>query len=704
MSISLLNIDYKQTYNKIDDNIAKDFYLPSMANSVCYDRMTGYFGSTIFIIAWDALKDFVSNNGKMRLICSPILSDDDINAIHQGEKALTDNNLSIHLQKEIETIWASEVLRKPFQVLSALISKGVIEVKIAYGSVHPSMKQLFHDKVGIFSDGEHIVSFRGSVNETFKGLSNTGNLESISVFTSWNNESDEKRVRTDCSLFERLWANEAPRVVVTNLPNDVKKQILDRCPKSSWEELVDEISVQVKKSSNWSANPFGSRLPRQHQLEALENWSANSHRGILEHATGSGKTFTSLCAIRYAISKGKTILILVPSIDLLKQWKDEVDNSFGDLNPIVMPCGENFQSWKKKGKLSFMTSPFDDRPKITIASMDTVVMKSFLDNIKDGLHLFVVADEVHRLGSPNRRKIFKIKADYRLGVSATPRRYGDPIGTKAILDYFGGIVQPVYSLQDAIRDEVLTPYFYSPICVTLTDDEQNEWIDVTKKIKERYARVSSSNLIDTDNDSLLKRLLLQRARIIKKAEGKTQLALDIIKEHYRQGDRWIVYCEDKTQLHSVVSLLLHNCPDIDVREYYAEMAGDRESTLRDFEKFGGVVVSIKCLDEGVDIPSTDHAIILASSKNPREFIQRRGRVLRKSPGKTHSWLYDAIVIPCKTDSESIKSDSIICGELSRAIQFASWSNTPTADTRLRMIAAKYDIPYSDLNSNCLENE
>ena len=704
MSISLLNIDYKQTYNKIDDNIAKDFYLPSMSNSVCYDRMSGYFGSTIFIIAWDALKDFVSNNGKMRLICSPILSDDDINAIHQGEKALTDNILSSHLQKELETIWASEVLRKPFQVLSALISKGVIEVKIAYGSVHPSMKQLFHDKVGIFSDGEHIVSFRGSVNETFKGLSNTGNLESISVFTSWNNESDEKRVIADCSLFERLWANEAPGVVVTNLPNDVKKQILERCPKSSWEELVEEISVQVKKSSNWSANPFGSRLPRQHQLEALENWSANSHRGILEHATGSGKTFTSLCAIRHAISKGKTILILVPSIDLLKQWKDEVDNSFGDLNPFVMLCGENFQSWKKKGMLSFMTSPFDDRPKITIASMDTAVMKSFIDNIKDGKHLFVVADEVHRLGSPNRRKIFKLKADYKLGVSATPRRYGDPIGTKAILDYFGWIVQPVYSLQDAIRDEVLTPYFYSPICVTLTDDEQNEWMDVTKKIKERYARVSSSNSIDIDNDTLLKRLLLQRARIIKKAEGKTQLALDIIKEHYRQGDRWIVYCEDKTQLHSVVSLLLHNCPDIDVREYYAEMDGDRERTLRDFEKFGGVVVSIKCLDEGVDIPSTDHAIILASSKNPREFIQRRGRVLRKSLGKTYSWLYDAIVIPSETDLDSVKSDSIICGELSRAIQFASWSDTPTADTRLRMIAAKYDIPYRDLNSNCLEDE
>lgn len=697
-------IKYKQTYNKIDDDIANDFYLPTMANSVCYDRMSGYFGSTVFIIAWDALKTFVANGGRMRLICSPVLSDDDINAILKGEKAHSDDILKEALRQELDNIWKDKKLRKPFQVLAALISQNIIEIKIAYGNAHPSFKQLFHDKVGIFYDGDNSIAFRGSVNETYKGLSNTGNLESISVFTSWNNESDAERVLHDANLFKRLWNNNAPGVVVTTLPPDIKNYITKNCPETSWEELVDEISIDVQTVTKWSANINGSRLPRNHQLTALENWVSNNHRGILEHATGSGKTYTSLCAIRRGIQDGKSILILVPSIDLLKQWRDEVNTTFADLHPHIMLCGENYRIWKKKGKLSFMTSPMTDTPKITIATMDTAVMKDFLNNISQGNHLFIVADEVHRLGSPNRRKFFDIISGYKLGVSATPKRYGDPIGTNAILNYFGGIVKPIYSLQDAITDEVLTPYFYCPVTVSLNTDEQQEWNEVTKQIKERYARLKTSENNNIDSDTQLKFLLLRRARIIKKANGKPYLALDILRKYYKPGQKWIVYCEDKTQLHNVVSLLLSNLPDADIREYYSEMAGDRDETLKAFSLFGGIVVSIKCLDEGVDIPSTTHAIILASSKNPREFIQRRGRVLRRYPGKNYSWLYDAIVIPDDSDSDRVISDKIICGELARAIQFANWSDTPTGTTHLRMVAAKYNININDISKYSVEDE
>lgn len=573
-------LKYKQTYNKIDDDIANDFYLPTMANSVCYDRMSGYFGSTVFIIAWDALKTFVANGGRMRLICSPVLSDDDINAILKGEKAQSDKILKEALRQELDSIWKDEKLRKPFQVLAALISQNIIEVKIAYGNAHPSFKQLFHDKVGIFSDGVNNIVFRGSVNETYKGLSNSGNLESISVFTSWNNESDAERVLHDINLFKRLWNNKAPGVVVTSLPPDIKNYITKSCPETSWHELVDEISIEVQTVTNWSADITGSRLPRKHQHTALENWVSNNHCGILEHATGSGKTFTSLCAIRRGIQDGKSILILVPSIDLLKQWRDEVITTFADLRPHIMLCGENYQTWKKKGKLSFMTSPMIDTPKITIATMDTAVMNDFINNIAQGNHLFIVADEVHRLGSPNRRKLFSIKSGYKLGVSATPKRYGDPIGTNAILNYFGGIVKPVYSLEDAIKDEVLTPYFYCPVTVPLTAEEQQEWNEVTKLIKERYAILKTSENSNIESDTQLKYLLLRRARIIKKANGKTSLALDILQKHYKSGQKWIVYCEDKTQLQNVVSLLLTNLPDADIREYYSEMAGDREETLK----------------------------------------------------------------------------------------------------------------------------
>lgn len=187
--------------------------------------MSGYFGSTVFIIAWDALKKFVANGGRMRLICSPVLSDDDINAILKGEKAHSDDILKEALRQELDNIWKDKKLRKPFQVLAALISQNIIEIKIAYGNAHPSFKQLFHDKVGIFYDGDNSIAFRGSVNETYKGLSNTGNLESISVFTSWNNESDAERVLHDVNLFKRLCNNNAPGVVVTTLPLDIKNYI-----------------------------------------------------------------------------------------------------------------------------------------------------------------------------------------------------------------------------------------------------------------------------------------------------------------------------------------------------------------------------------------------------------------------------------------------------------------------------------------------
>lgn len=223
----LSDISYKQTYNKIDDNIANDFYLPSMASSLNYLRMSGYFGSTVFIIAWSSLKEFVLNNGRMRIICSPCLSKDDIIAIQEGQKAKVNEILRNSLESEFQDLLSNETLRKPFKVLSALIANGTIEIKIAYGKILPNFKQLFHDKVGIFHDGINYVSFRGSINETYKGLSDSGNIESISVFTSWENESDANRVKLDLELFERIWSNDAPGIIATSLPEDFKKLYLN---------------------------------------------------------------------------------------------------------------------------------------------------------------------------------------------------------------------------------------------------------------------------------------------------------------------------------------------------------------------------------------------------------------------------------------------------------------------------------------------
>ncbi|MCC8154346.1 MAG: DEAD/DEAH box helicase family protein, partial [Tannerellaceae bacterium] len=490
---------------------------------------------------------------------------------------------------------------------------GNIEIKIAYGKVSANVSRLFHDKAGIFCDGSNYVSFRGSVNETFKGLSNNGKIESISLFTSCANDSHHNRVSDDMALFQRIWNNQAAGLTVTSLPEDIKTKIKSYGRDVDWETLVDEISTDLDKIQSLSADPKGGRLPRPHQVTALQNWINNNHRGVLEHATGSGKTFTSLCAIRYAISKRKSVIILVPSTELLAQWNAEVRNTLLDLQPNILLCGDGHTWWKKPGLLHFMTSPFTSAPKITISTMDTAVTEDFMCEVNQGDHLFVVSDEVHRMGTPRRRHFFSLNAGFRLGVSATPRRYGDEFGTQAILKYFGGILTPVYSLQDAIRDQVLTPYFYSPQVISLNEEEQAAWIELSKKIRNRFLMLGVSET-NTTNDERLKKLLLQRSRLIKKAKGKEQLALKILSDRYHSGQKWIVYCEDKSQLFAVRDLLMAKVPHIDILEYYSDMPGDKTQTLKFFSEYGGVIVSIRCLDEGVDIPATTHALILASSK------------------------------------------------------------------------------------------
>jgi len=698
------SLTLKGTYNKVSDNIAENFYIPCMSNATSYDRLSGYFGSTIYIIAWSALKDFVAHGGKMRIICSPCLSDDDIEAIKTGESAKKDEVLYNALVSEIESLFASSELEKPSQVLACLIATGVIEVKIAFGEGEADIKRLFHDKAGIFYQNDKAVMFRGSLNETFKGLSDDGNFESIDVFTDWQESNDRQRVVDTQDYFEMLWNNEAPKIEISPLPEDIKSKFKEKISPVHWETLVEEIQVKIDKSRFWSADKSYSKLPRKHQLDALEKWVKQGHRGIFEHATGSGKTFTAICAIRKSLEEGKCILVLVPSTDLLSQWDKEIHTVLQDMELIIVLCGDGHNTWEKAGVLEAATSKAKGKHKIVISTMDTAVMPRFIQRVKQGDHLFVVADEVHRMGSPNRRKFFTVKSEYRLGLSATPRRYGDPEGTEALIHYFGPIVYPPYTLKNAIDDKVLTPYYYKPRVVKLTTAEQTEWNSISEEISKRYARYANDTSYSISLDTYMQSLLLKRCRIVKKAEGKVALAKKILEEEYVSGQKWIVYCEDKTQLQNVLKEI-SKIPGMDAYEYYAEMEGDRETTLDYFNDCGGVVVSIKCLDEGVDIPSTTHAIILASSQNPREFIQRRGRILRKYSGKHYSWLYDAIVVPDFSDkSDETKRNDMVITELARSIQFGEWSKDPACITQLKIIALQHDIDYSILTNSGNENE
>jgi superfamily II DNA or RNA helicase len=701
--MSLKSIKYKSYYSKSNgDNVAKDFYIPSLSCSKRYDRATGYFGSTIYILAWSALKEFVDNGGRMRIICSPYLSEKDQDAIEEGYSMKQANSVQI-INDELRDIFGKNSLSAPERVLACLISLGIIEIKIAIGK--EDINRLFHDKVGIFYDGMDSVAFRGSINETYKGLSNDGNFESLDVFTSWSENNDLERLNGISNDFQTIWEGKNSLIKAIDIPDDIKGLIKEHARKeSAWTDAYEEILTSIDEGLFWSADKReNGKRPREHQLQSLKNWEQNNRRGIFEHATGSGKTFTAMCAIRKCIEENCPVLILVPSVGLLNQWKDELAETYCDIKISYLLCGGGYNTWKNEKMLESFTKPLKrENKRITLAVMDTAVTDAFMSRLVVSEKLLVVADEVHRMGSNRKRIFFKINAGYRLAMSATPKRYNDNEGTLAIIDYFGGILPPKYTLKNAVDDGVLCRYFYYPMVVTLTVNEQQEWDKLSKEISRQYAIATSS---DCGMSAILNRkiqsLLIERSRIVKEAKNKTKLAVDILKLKYKNGQRWIVYCDNQQQLNDVLIAL--KGIGVKAYEYHSKLPDDvKKQTLLFFRQVGGVVVSIRCLDEGIDIPNTTHALILASSQNPREFIQRRGRILRKSDNKYHSFLYDDLVLP-NNFAESDKHAKIVETEILRAIEFGEMSEDPKCIVDLKLIAIRNNIDFNEIN-NGFEND
>ncbi|MDD4760959.1 MAG: DEAD/DEAH box helicase family protein, partial [Bacteroidaceae bacterium] len=384
-------------------------------------------------------------------------------------------------------------------------------------------------------------------------------------------------------------------------------------------------------------------------------------------------------------------LVLVPSTELLAQWHKEITDVFGDQELTVLVCGDGNNMWKKPGYLNAWTQETTSRKKLILTTMDTAASDHFLKGIEQGKHLFVISDEVHRIGSPYRRRVLRINSGARLGLSATPKRFGDEEGTKAIFGYFGDIIQPPFRLNDAIKSGVLTRYFYYPHEIKLSQGEQGAWNDLTKQLSKLIAQKLNAGLQFSTvlKNSHISNLSIQRARIIKNAEAKISLAEQVISQYYASGQRWIIYCDNQHQLRDVLYKV--KALGYDAYEYHSAMPGDREVTLKYFSVNGGILVSIKCLDEGVDIPAATHALILASSKNPREFIQRRGRILRRDERKPFAYLHDAIVAPTYAEAEITKQVSIIEAELARAVRFGEWAENPSCITKLKNIAIDFGV-------------
>jgi superfamily II DNA or RNA helicase len=705
---SLAALSLKQAYHKPEDDIAREFYLPCLASAKRYDRAVGFFSSSIYALAWPSLKQFVSGGGKMRLICSPVLSSSDSEAMSEGYSARAAEDAAAQIRADFRRLLETPGMVKPARVLAALVALDVIDFRIAWvgTTAGGQPKRLFHDKLGIFRDElDAAVAFKGSMNETWPGLALDGNLESVDVYLSWEGEREGQRVQVEQEYFDRLWTGQFPGVTTVPLPQVTKDDLVAAARTDQWDALVDEICVEIDEATAASPDQRpGGRVPRPHQIAALDAWRARGRRGILEHATGSGKTFTALCAIKEALEKAEVPLVIVPSDLLLKQWTQELRAAFDHLGLSLLVCGGGHTHWRDQGRLRLWTRPpfGGEKPRCVLATLQTASSAQFVALCKGGDHLFFVADEVHRLGAAQARTVFNIGSGPRLGLSATPRRAGDLEGTTALLAYFDGIVEPPFTLYDAIAAGTLTPYAYHVHRITLDADEQERWDKLSNEVRRLYAQLKASSESHSGAHERLKQLLIQRARIVKSARQKVAASAKIVAGSYRPGQHWIVYCDDQVQLTQVrEALRAAGCDS--VLEYHSGMAGDPTRTLDLFSSHGGIVVSIRCLDEGVDIPAVSHALILASSKNPREYVQRRGRVLRRQAGKYVAHVHDVLVTP-RFDGDEPPAVAILEGELARAIEFGERALNPGCITDLQKLAIEHGLDWKTLSAAGVEDD
>ena len=603
----------------------------------------------------------------MRLICSPILSEGDHEALREGYSERAEIEAGHAIAESFRQIMETEQLVKPAIVLASLVASGVIDCKIAWVGEEAGgrPKRLFHDKVGILADrfGD-CVAFKGSMNETWPGLARDGNLESVDVFLSWRDDGERVRVADEMEYFDRVWEDDWPGITVRSLPDTARSAIVSAADAGRWPEFVDEICLELDQAARWSAEAGKARVggfPTRTRCLRWKLGRRTERRGIFKHATGSGKTYTALCAIGDGLGRGEIPLVLVPSELLLKQWEGELRGTFNDAGLQLMICGGGHSRWRDGGRLRTWTRPGDGAPRAVLATVQTASTEEFRGLCVGGGHLFMVADEVHRLGADGARRLLTLDTGARLGLSATPERAGDPDGTAALMEYFGGIVPPPFGLEDAIKAHALTPYAYNVHTVRLEDDERTAWVEATDEFRRLYARsMAGSGDVSESLSARLKLLLIRRARIVKSARAKIALA----------GGSALRGVPARATLDSLlrrsvparrgqaVDIFGRHCGRVRVSQRHAgrstpHPAGVRRARgSRRVDPLPGrgrgypecfTRLDSRLIEESTRISSSDEV-----------------RVLRRSPGKSLAHLHDVVVAP-EVDDEDAMGGSILKG-------------------------------------------
>lgn len=690
----LMDLDLQTEYRSDSNDLVRDFYLPCLQRSDLYRRAVGYFTSRGLSAAAQGISALVDSDGQMLLVASPLFDPDDLEAIQQGYSARDDLVIKA-LLRQIEST-PDSLVHDRLGFLAWLIAEERLEVRIAIPIDEHGIprRAIYHEKLGIFSDRSgYSVAFTGSPNETAGGL--VDNFETIDVFWSW--DDPHGRVERKAANFDRLWKNDTTGLSVIDFPGAVRHQLLKYQPKD----------LPIQEPITWSPpTRVMPTLPAnlwEHQVEAINAWENNSRTGLVSMATGSGKTLTALVAAQRCPNL-QLVVIAVPRSGLVEQWEAAAAKHTEFPKPVL--AYEKAARWQEPlfNRLRAARRR-SNGPVIVVGTMHSLSSVRFQSVLTDAgvpAHSLLIVDEVHNVGAPTFRQVLQDDFDWRLGLSATPARYFDEEGTQVILDYFGPTVY-VYDLRRALSEGHLCPYHYFVYPAHLTNDEYAEYAAITQRITQLRGSLvppgltfQTNNSVDSDSEQI-KQLLFRRAHVLKKCAAKLR-ALETALAEY-QMKRGIIYCADNDQVADVTAMLRQK--HILHLTYEAVTPLDsRRAALGSLEAgHVPILVAIDCLDEGVDVPSVDQAIIVASSSNKRQFIQRRGRILRRAAGKSIATLIDIVALP--PISAGREARRMLNGELARIKEMAELA----ANKHDALLSVKeHAMPYGVLLTELLSGE
>ena len=587
-------MDYPKVKPCLDTSeydLIEELYLPCLKWADRFDRGVGFFTTGWITYNVTGLSNFASLGGKMRLITSPILSNEDTDAIinSEGNNGEAFKRLEAALIDNVRVLEA-EMKADVSNAFSWMIYDGIIDLRFAI----PCEKLEdgdFHDKFGIFYKGEDRISFSGSINDSKHGYQN---YESIKVFKTWAGTGEY--VESDINRFEKIWNSKDKNLKIFTVPTAVKERIFQL-----------RTSNRPYKKHDSASNRW------VHQDMAVEKFIEKEH-GILAMATGTGKTVTAIKIMNrlFDESKIRRVVITMYGNDLLDQWSKQMRESFKNKQ-----IHYHYGSHKRMN--DFIMHPDEAILLVSRDSNNLTKLLNLLDkapgNYKDDT-LFIF-DEVHGAGSQSFVENLTGKLSpykYRLGLSATPEREYDDVGNEFLLNEIGEIVFE-FNLEDAIKKGILCEFNYIPLPYELTEAEKHK----KKKIIAAFnAKKESGEPYDE------KEMFTQLSLVNKTAINKIEEFEVLISKRPELLDKCIIFVQTMEYGKQLQEVLIKYTD-----KYHTYYADDEKINLENFaEGKINCLLTCKKVSEGIDISSVTNIFIFASDRSKLVTTQRIGRALR----------------------------------------------------------------------------